>query len=326
MLKKSKYQRMKILSKTTTSKTLHKRNLHNTRYDFPKLISSSQNLASYVKENQYGDLSIDFSSNDAVLELNIALLKHFYQIDWIIPKKYLCPPIPGRVDYIHYIADLLANSNSEIIPKGNSIKALDIGVGANCIYPIIGNKVYGWNFVGSDIDQTAMDAAQNIINDNDSIREYVSCRLQNNSSNILSGIIEENDKFDFVVCNPPFHKSKKEAQLGTNRKIRNLKKQNTKRRIAMTVNHFSNIPKILQGTNLITTIPLPIIFNSVAQGKLVISDPPIEISPGPISMTWHNRLDQDQAMLWLRDKIQQVIKEDLQNHLFSYEEYRKTKR
>jgi DNA-binding transcriptional LysR family regulator len=105
-----------------------------------------------------------------------------------------------------------------------------------------------------------------------------------------------------------------------------LKKQNAQRRIAMTVNHFSNIPKILQGTNLITTIPLPIIFNSVNDGKLVISDPPIEISPGPISMTWHNRLDQDQAMLWLRDKIQQVIKEDLQNHLFSYEEYRKTKR
>jgi len=220
---------MKILSKTTTSKTLHKRNLHNTRYDFAKLISSSPNLRSYVKENQYGDLSIDFSSNDAVLELNIALLKHFYQIDWIIPKKYLCPPIPGRVDYIHYIADLLANSNSEIIPKGNSIKALDIGVGANCIYPIVGNKSYGWNFIGSDIDKTSVENALNIISSNISLKDKIQILLQSSKENIFENIIKENDKIDFTMCNPPFHKSKKDAKEGTKRKILNLSKGKNKK-------------------------------------------------------------------------------------------------
>ena len=100
-----------------------------------------------------------------------------------------------------------------------------------------------------------------------------------------------------------------------------LKKQGTKRRIAMTVNHFSNITKILQGTNLITTIPLPIIYNSVNEGKLVITPPPIDIAPGPISMTWHKRHDQDQAMLWLKGKILQILKEDLQNNLVTYEKY-----
>jgi 23S rRNA (adenine1618-N6)-methyltransferase len=46
------------------------------------------------------------------------------------------PPIPGRADYIHYIADLLATTNSGI-PKETEYKDWDIGVGANCIYPII---------------------------------------------------------------------------------------------------------------------------------------------------------------------------------------------
>jgi 23S rRNA (adenine1618-N6)-methyltransferase len=220
---------MQILSKTTISKTLHKRNLHNTRYDFTKLISSSKELASYVKENKYGDLSIDFSSNDAVLELNIALLKHFYQIQWKIPKKYLCPPIPGRVDYIHYIADLLASSNSGVIPKGNSIKALDVGVGANCIYPIVGNRSYGWQFTGSDIDTVSCENAQNIIDTNELLKDNIHIIHQTSKENIFKSIIQENDKIDFTLCNPPFHKSKKDAKEGTKRKILNLSKGKNKK-------------------------------------------------------------------------------------------------
>jgi 23S rRNA (adenine1618-N6)-methyltransferase len=217
------------LSQTTKSKTLHKRNLHNVRYNFDELIISSKNLASYVKENQYGDLSIDFSSNDAVLELNTALLKHFYQIDWTIPKKYLCPPIPGRVDYIHYIADLLASSNVGVIPKGNSVKALDVGVGANCIYPIVGNRSYGWHFSGSDIDTVSLENAQNIISSNELLKNNIDIIHQPSKENIFENIIKENDRLSFTMCNPPFHKSKKDAKEGTKRKLLNLSKGKNKK-------------------------------------------------------------------------------------------------
>ena len=61
-------------------KTLHPRNLHNQRYDFDELIKSSSQLSQYVKKNKYGDLSIDFHSNDAVMSLNQALLKYFLGI------------------------------------------------------------------------------------------------------------------------------------------------------------------------------------------------------------------------------------------------------
>jgi 23S rRNA (adenine1618-N6)-methyltransferase len=51
------------------------------------------------------------------------LLISYYDIQkWDIPH-YLCPPIPGRADYIHYIADLLAESNNGIIPKVMGFKA-----------------------------------------------------------------------------------------------------------------------------------------------------------------------------------------------------------
>ena len=210
-------------------KSLHARNLHNARYDFEKLICSSPSLSLYVKKNQYDDLSIDFSSNDAVLELNIALLKHFYQVDWNIPKKYLCPPIPGRVDYIHYIADLLGQSNSGLIPEGKNIKGLDIGIGANCIYPILGSRSYGWSFRGSDIDKVSCINAQNIIDSNELLNKVITIQHQISKDNIFKNIIQKNDKIDFTMCNPPFHKSKKEAKEGTKRKILNLSKGQNKK-------------------------------------------------------------------------------------------------
>ncbi len=202
-------------------KTLHKRNLHNNRYDFDELIQSSPELELYVKTNTYGDLSIDFSSNNAVVCLNKALLKYFYQIDWQIPKKYLCPPVPGRVDYIHYIADLLASSNNDTIPTIDVI-GLDIGVGANCIYPIVGNRSYGWTFKCSEIDKTSIDNANNIINSNRLLKDNISIIVQPNKGMIFQNIITTTDKIDFTMCNPPFHKSKKDAKDGTKRKILNL--------------------------------------------------------------------------------------------------------
>jgi len=210
-------------------KTLHPRNLHNERYDFSKLIKSSKQLEQYVKKNKYDDLSIDFHSNDAVIALNEALLKHFYQIDWKIPKKYLCPPIPGRVDYIHYIADLLSYSNSEIIPKGKKVQGLDVGIGANCIYPIVGNRSYGWSFIGSEIDNVSIQNAQNIISSNEVLKDTITILHQASKENIFENIINENDKLDFTMCNPPFHKSKKDAKEGTKRKILNLSKGKNKK-------------------------------------------------------------------------------------------------
>lgn len=213
----------------TITKNFHPRNLHNSRYDFELLIQSSPELQEYVDENRHGDLSIDFSSNDAVLALNKALLKYFYEIQWSLPKKYLCPPIPGRVDYIHYIADLLTASNAGTLPNEKMIVGLDIGVGANCIYPLVGNKSYGWKFIGSDIDPVAIQNAQNIIKLNGSLVDDIQIIAQTSKEKIFENIINENDCIDFSICNPPFHKSKKDAKEGSLRKIQNLSKGKNKK-------------------------------------------------------------------------------------------------
>lgn len=205
---------------------LHPRNLHRSRYDFPQLIKSCSELAPFVSLNQYNDLSIDFSDPEAVKMLNKALLKHFYQIQhWDIPQGFLCPPIPGRADYIHYLADLLSTCNGNQIPRGNTVQVLDIGVGANCIYPIIGHRSYGWKFVGTDINPASVNSAKLITQANPHLTKAIDIRLQKSPKNIFKGIIKQTDCFDLTLCNPPFHASQQEADATATKKLRNLGKR-----------------------------------------------------------------------------------------------------
>ncbi|MDD2932558.1 MAG: 23S rRNA (adenine(1618)-N(6))-methyltransferase RlmF [Methylotenera sp.] len=202
---------------------LHPRNKHNGRYDFDLLIQASPALATFVKLNAYNDTSIDFANPQAVKALNKALLiQHYNILDWDIPAQYLCPPIPGRADYVHYLADLLAETNHGKIPPIDTIRVLDIGVGANAIYPLIGHREYGWRFVGADIDATALANAQQILHANAGLTASIELRLQASPTNIFKGIIQPDDFFNLTLCNPPFHASLAEAQAGTQRKWQNL--------------------------------------------------------------------------------------------------------
>lgn len=204
---------------------LHSRNRHRARYDFDRLIQASPGLAKFVKANAYGDASVDFADFRAVKALNRALLTLYYGIrDWDIPEYYLCPPIPGRADYLHYLADLLADSNQGIIPTGSSIRVMDIGIGANAVYPLIGHREYGWCFVGTDVDTVALANVQRILDANTGLAAAIELRVQPSPMSIFKGVIRAGEKFDVTLCNPPFHASKEEASTGSRRKWQNLDK------------------------------------------------------------------------------------------------------
>ena len=213
---------MKTSEKQQQSK-LHARNKNRERYDLNALSVATPELKAHVRPNKFGVQSIDFSNPRAVKLLNKAILNHYYGIKyWEFPDQNLCPPIPGRADYIHHIADLISENNSGTVPTGKKITCLDVGLGASCIYPIIGATEYGWQFIGSDIESKSIASAQHIVNSNSSIKEMVECRLQKYTSAIFYGVINKEEKIDITICNPPFHSSIADAQEGTRRKIKNL--------------------------------------------------------------------------------------------------------
>lgn len=216
---------MQKRSPTVNASPLHIRNKHRHGYDFAQLIKAMPDFSPFVKRNQYGNLSIDFADPDAVRMLNKALLLTYYQLSyWDIPNDYLCPPIPGRADYMHYLADLLAEDNQHIMMTGKKVQVLDIGMGANMIYPIIGRAEYGWSFVGSDINPTAIKVASLITKANSLLKGSVQCRLQKNRSAIFDGIIQPKEFYMLTLCNPPFHASAQAALASTQKKLKNLGK------------------------------------------------------------------------------------------------------
>jgi 23S rRNA (adenine1618-N6)-methyltransferase len=198
-----------------TKSSLHHKNPHRQLYNFEKLVESSPALAPFVIKNKYGNESVDFSNPKAVKALNQAILKHFYKVDWNLPEGYLLPPVPSRADYIHHIADLLGELEGQV-------RVLDIGTGANCIYPIIGHRAYGWHFLGTDIDPAAIKSAATILEANN-LADVIELKLQSSPSSIFKGILDGSEKFALSICNPPFHSSMEEAQQGTKRKWKNLR-------------------------------------------------------------------------------------------------------
>uniref|UniRef100_A0A804P4P6 U6 small nuclear RNA (adenine-(43)-N(6))-methyltransferase n=1 Tax=Zea mays TaxID=4577 RepID=A0A804P4P6_MAIZE len=153
----------------------------------------------------------------------------------------LCPTVPNRSNYIHWIEDLLS---SDLIPPISSsserVKGFDIGTGANCIYPLLGASLLGWTFVGSDVTNVALEWAKKNVESNPHLAELIEIRNANAAPSesetvvreaasekilepaedvampkphILVGVVKESESFDFCMCNPPFFESTEEAGL-----------------------------------------------------------------------------------------------------------------
>lgn len=196
------------------NKGLHPKNRFNQGYELDLLVKQNPKLKEFVIINKYDSVTIDFSNPIAVKELNKALLFSYDTISvWDFPDENLCPPIPGRLDYILHLKDLLSQEEE--------IKILDIGTGATCIYPLLGVAEYNWKFVATDIDLDSLDTAQDIIDDNN-FTDKIELRQQFNETHILKNILDDNDSFSATMCNPPFYKSAEEAQGANKRKSRNL--------------------------------------------------------------------------------------------------------
>ena len=203
---------------------MHKNNPHGGSYDMSALSQALPELAPHIITGQKGQLTLDFANPLAIKALNKAILKKDYKIDfWDLPDGYLCPPIPGRVDYLYHLNDLLPQSNDR------SAHVLDVGTGANLIYPMLGSRIFNWRFVASDIDTIAVNCAKQLAKANKGLDKQIKVRQQTDESKLFANIIGKDEYFDITLCNPPFHASQEDAMAGTERKNRNLKRNKDKR-------------------------------------------------------------------------------------------------
>ncbi|MEW4924612.1 23S rRNA (adenine(1618)-N(6))-methyltransferase RlmF [Algibacter sp. 2305UL17-15] len=200
---------------------MHPKNPYQKGYDFKRLVKHHPSLRKHIILNPSDKETIDFSDSSSVYELNKAILLADFKLElYDLPKGYLIPPIPGRLDYLLHLRDILSEKFN--LDPNYKLRGLDIGAGANGIYCILGAQHFNWTIVGTESDLKAVEIAKTNIKQTKALQEKVKIRHQDNKSFLLKNCIKPNEQFDFTVCNPPFHGSKEEALKGALRKRNNL--------------------------------------------------------------------------------------------------------
>ncbi|KAL4310005.1 hypothetical protein GQ457_01G045410 [Hibiscus cannabinus] len=164
--------------RTEDRATIHPKNKYaGNPPDFALLASLYPSFKPFVFYNRDGRPRIDWTDFNATRELTRLLLLHDHNLHWWIPDGQLCPTVPNRSNYIHWIQDLLS---SDIIPRPNNngdvVRGFDIGTGANCIYPLLGASLLGWSFVASDVTDVALEWAERNVKNNPNISELIEIR------------------------------------------------------------------------------------------------------------------------------------------------------
>lgn len=208
---------------------MHPRNVFaNIKADFFVLGKRQPCFRPFVEQCSLGLWYVNFKSWEVTRALNRALLVDVYGlVSWDIPKGHLCPPVPNRASYIHWLEDLLQLSHPCGRPgiECEGVRGIDIGVGSNCVFPLLGSTANRWSFIGIDVTDVALIWADKNRLDNPDLASRIKIRdarrsgtlhMKRNDSAVLA--VQMGERFSFCMCNPPFFETMKHAKRnpGTN--------------------------------------------------------------------------------------------------------------
>ncbi|CAG9769318.1 unnamed protein product [Ceutorhynchus assimilis] len=185
------------------NKFMHPRNIYKDPPNFKALALEYPQFKKHVKLDLTGKTIFDFKDPEALRTLSATLLKKDFGLDVEIPKNKLVPTIPLRLNYILWIEDLL-----EFIGRSDSIKGIDIGTGASCVYPLLAAKKNQWSILATETDNESFQCAQRNI-ENNNLSSLISI-IKVPGDTLLTDSINMQVDYDFSMCNPPFFSSTQE--------------------------------------------------------------------------------------------------------------------
>ncbi|XP_072048022.1 RNA N(6)-adenosine-methyltransferase mettl16-like [Amphiura filiformis] len=187
---------------------MHPRNRYkDNKPEFTKLAEKYPEFARHLSINLAGNASLDFHDPESLRALTCTLLKEDFGLSIELPLDRLIPTIPLRLNYIHWIEDLLQQSGHNA-----DIYGIDIGCGASCIYPLLGCQMNGWQFAASEIDDLALQYACDNVKKNN-LENHIKV-LAPPKDTLIQGIFKAvpQSLYHFTMCNPPFFGNMLEAQ------------------------------------------------------------------------------------------------------------------
>jgi 23S rRNA (adenine1618-N6)-methyltransferase len=196
--------------------------------------SSSLTTAKEGEDAKSEVIQLDWKNPNTLLAITSALLHRDFGIDFSLPDGFLCPPLPQRLSYLHWAADLLSlladakwqhsssNSDSDSDSKNqndnnSNVVCLDVGIGASMVLSVLAVCVYGWRSVGSEINRRAVEAAEKLMEKNEKLQGKIVLRHVVDGKSVLDGVMTADDVFHVSVCNPPFFDSLAKTRLNPHR-------------------------------------------------------------------------------------------------------------
>ncbi|XP_053279572.1 RNA N6-adenosine-methyltransferase mettl16 [Pleuronectes platessa] len=188
------------------NKSMHPRNRYKDRPpDFSYLASKYPDFQQHVHTSLTGRPVVNFKEPEAVRALTCTLLKEDFGLTIEIPLERLIPTVPLRLNYIHWVEDLIDGQKQ---PR----RGIDIGTGASCIYPLLGATMNGWYFLATEVDDICFDYATKNVEQN-KMSDLIKVVKVPQKTLLMDALKEETEIiYDFCMCNPPFFANQLEAQ------------------------------------------------------------------------------------------------------------------
>lgn len=188
------------------NKSMHPRNRYKDKPpDFSYLASKYPDFQQHVHTSLAGKPVVNFREPEAVRALTCTLLKEDFGLTIEIPLERLIPTVPLRLNYIHWVEDLIDGQKQ---PR----RGIDIGTGASCIYPLLGATMNGWYFLATEVDDICFDYATKNVEQNN-LSDLVKVVKVPQKTLLMDALKEETEiVYDFCMCNPPFFANQLEAK------------------------------------------------------------------------------------------------------------------
>ncbi|GAA6225022.1 U6 small nuclear RNA (adenine-(43)-N(6))-methyltransferase [Lates japonicus] len=188
------------------NKSMHPRNRYKDRPpDFAYLASKYPDFQQHVHTSLTGRPVVNFKEPEAVRALTCTLLKEDFGLTIEIPLERLIPTVPLRLNYIHWVEDLIDGQKQ---PR----RGIDIGTGASCIYPLLGATMNGWYFLATEVDDICFDYATKNVDQNN-LSDLIKVVKVPQKTLLMDALKEETEIiYDFCMCNPPFFANQLEAK------------------------------------------------------------------------------------------------------------------
>ncbi|XP_041052913.1 RNA N6-adenosine-methyltransferase mettl16 isoform X2 [Carcharodon carcharias] len=191
------------------NKSMHPRNRYKDKPpDFTYLASRYTEFQQHVHTSLTGKVSLNFKDPEAVRALTCTLLKEDFGLTIDIPLERLIPTVPLRLNYIHWVEDLIGSDTV----KSKLIRGIDIGTGASCIYPLLGATMNGWFFLATEVDDMCFNYAKKNVEQNN-LSDLIKVVKVPQKTLLMDALKEESEiVYDFCMCNPPFFANQLEAK------------------------------------------------------------------------------------------------------------------